>query len=187
MRSTQKNGERTVPIDSGAVCHLSRCISAPGLCANGGFTLWLVLPVENASKGCSSDSSHARLSGQYPRFGSRRIRVFLGREGLEVGKERCSRLWREAGMQVPAKRKRRRIASSQPRLCLLTGKNSVWSYECVYDACAKGQTLKCLTVVDGLCRQVCTVQPNCQTTPSRMQVLRVRRGAVRRWDRSMWE
>ena len=33
-----------------------------------------------------------RLSGQYPRFGSRRIRVFLAREGLQIGKERCSRL-----------------------------------------------------------------------------------------------
>ena len=28
-----------------------------------------------------------RLSGQYPRYGSRRIRVFLRREGLKVGKE----------------------------------------------------------------------------------------------------
>ncbi len=36
-----------------------------------------------------------RLSGQYPRFGSRRIRIFLGREGLHVGQERCSRLWRK--------------------------------------------------------------------------------------------
>lgn len=33
-----------------------------------------------------------RLSGQYPRFGSRRIRVFLDREGIQVGQERCSRL-----------------------------------------------------------------------------------------------
>src|SRR3546814_12377702 len=54
-----------------------------------------------------------RLSGQYPRFGSRRIRVFLGREGIQVGQERCSRLWREAGLQVPATRKRRRVASSK--------------------------------------------------------------------------
>ena len=94
-----------------------------------------------------------RLSGQYPRFGSRRIRVFLGREGIQVGQERCSRLWREAGLQVPAKRKRRRVASSLPRPCLPTGRNSVWSYDFVYDACANGQTLKCLTVVDEYTRE----------------------------------
>ncbi len=84
-----------------------------------------------------------RLSGQYTRFGSRRIRVFLAREGMEVGKERCSRLWREAGLQVTAERKRRRVASSQPRPCLPTGTNSVLSYDFVYDACANGQTSKC--------------------------------------------
>lgn len=90
-----------------------------------------------------------RLSGQYPRFGSRRIRVFLGREGLQVGQESCSRLWREAGLQVPAKRKRHRVAGSQPCPCQPTGRNSVWSYDFVYD----GQTLKCLTVVDEYTRE----------------------------------
>lgn len=52
------------------------------------------------------------LSGQYPRFGSRRIRAFLDREGIQVGHERCARLWREAGLQVPAKRKRRKAVAS---------------------------------------------------------------------------
>ena len=32
------------------------------------------------------------LSGIYPRFGGRRIRVLRGREGMRVGKERCARL-----------------------------------------------------------------------------------------------
>lgn len=94
-----------------------------------------------------------RLSGQYPRFGSRRIRIFLGREGFWIGQERCSRLWRKAGLQVPAKRKRRRVAASPSRHCLPTGRNSVWSYDFVYDACANGQTLKCLTVVDEYTRE----------------------------------
>lgn len=95
-----------------------------------------------------------RLSGQYPRFGSRRIRVFLGREGIQVGKERCARLWCDAGLQVPAKRKRRKaVASSQPRTCLPTSRNSVWCYDFVFDACANGQTLKCLTVVDEYTRE----------------------------------
>jgi putative transposase len=33
------------------------------------------------------------LSGTYPRFGSRRIRIFLQRDGINLGKERCGRLW----------------------------------------------------------------------------------------------
>lgn len=95
-----------------------------------------------------------RLSGQYPRFGSRRIRVFLTREGLQIGKERCSRLWSHAGLQVPAKKKRRRIiASAAPRPKMPDQRNTVWSYDFVYDACANGQTIKCLTVVDEYTRE----------------------------------
>ena len=54
---------------------------------------------------------------------------------------------------MPAKRKRRRVASTQPRPCLPVGRNSVWSYDFVFDACANGQSLKCLTVVDEYTRQ----------------------------------
>lgn len=90
-----------------------------------------------------------RLSGQFPRFGSRRIRVFLAREGMALGKERCSRIWADAGLQVPAKRKRRRaIASTVPRPKMPGKRNVVWSYDFVFDACANGQVLKCLTVID---------------------------------------
>jgi putative transposase len=94
-----------------------------------------------------------RLSGTYPRFGARRIRIFLGREGLAVGKDRCARLWAEAGLQVPKKRRRRRIAGSRPRPHAPAEMNSVWSYDFVFDACANGQQLKCLTVVDEFTRE----------------------------------
>mgnify|MGYP001255166579 CR=1 FL=1 len=93
-----------------------------------------------------------KLSGIYPRFGSRRIRIFLQREGIPVGKERCSRLWAKAGLQVPKKRRRKRAGTSLRPLAPLV-RNAVWSYDFVYDACANGQTLKCLTVVDEYTRE----------------------------------
>lgn len=43
-----------------------------------------------------------QFSGQYPRFGARRIRVKLARQGIERGKRRCATLWAEAGGQVPS-------------------------------------------------------------------------------------
>lgn len=54
---------------------------------------------------------------------------------------------------MPAKRKRRRVAGSQPRPCEPAGRNSVWSYDFVYDACVNGQMLKCLTVIDEYTRE----------------------------------
>lgn len=74
-----------------------------------------------------------RLSEQYPRYGARRIRVFLGREGIEVGKDRCSRLWAEHGLQVPKKRSRKRIATGRVRPMAPMTANSVWSYDFVFD------------------------------------------------------
>lgn len=89
-----------------------------------------------------------RLSSQYPRYGYRRIRIFLAREGLAMGVSRAERLWRQAALQLPAKRPRRRLAASRARPSPPVGVNHVWAYDFVFDACANGQQIKCLTVVD---------------------------------------
>ena len=89
-----------------------------------------------------------RLSGQYPRYGYRRIRIFLRREGHPTGINRARRLWRQAGLGLPRKRPRRRLAASRPRPLPPRAANHVWAYDFVFDYCANGQQLKCLTVVD---------------------------------------
>ena len=89
-----------------------------------------------------------RLSAQYPRYGYRRIRIFLRREGLAMGINRARRLWRQAGLGLPRKRPRRRLAASRPRPLPPRAANHVWAYDLVFDSCANVQQLKCLTVVD---------------------------------------
>ena len=94
------------------------------------------------------------LSGQFPRFGARRINIFLVRQGIEISKDRCSRIWSSAGLQVPPRKKRRRgIARNSPRPMSPLGPNAVWCYDFVFDSCANGQQLKCLTVVDEYTRE----------------------------------
>lgn len=93
-----------------------------------------------------------KLSGLYPRFGSRRIRIFLQREGIYTGKERCGRIWAKAGLQVPKKRRRKRVGTTLRPLAPIE-RNAVWSYDFVYDACANGQKIKCLTVIDEFTRE----------------------------------
>ena len=88
------------------------------------------------------------LSAQYPRYGYRRIQVFLGRDGHRMSSGRAHRLWCSAGLQVPRKRPRKRVAASRPRPQAPSGRNQVWSYDFVFDHCANGQQLKCLTVTD---------------------------------------
>lgn len=94
-----------------------------------------------------------RLAAQYPRFGYRRIRIFLQREGQRMSAQRAHRLWRLAGLQLPRRRPRRRVAVSRPRPLPATGPNYVWAYDFVFDTCANGQSLKCLTLIDEFTRE----------------------------------
>ncbi len=61
-----------------------------------------------------------------------------------------SRLWRKAGVQVPRKRLKKRIALSRPRRHSRIAAGQVWAYNFVFDVC---EQLKCLTVVDEYMRE----------------------------------
>ena len=93
------------------------------------------------------------LAAQYPRYGYRRIQVFLERQGHRMSADRAHRLWRQCELQVPRKRPRRRIASGRPRPLPATGAGYLWAYDFVFDTCANGQQLKCLTVIDEYTRE----------------------------------
>jgi putative transposase len=93
------------------------------------------------------------LAGQYPRFGYRRIQVFLQRAGHALGTDRTYRLWRQAGLQVPRRRPRKRVAGGRPRPIPPTARHDVWTYDFVFDGCANGQSLKCLTIIDEYTRE----------------------------------
>ena len=93
------------------------------------------------------------LATQYPRYGYRRIQVFLARRGHTMSTDRAHRLWRLHKLQVPRKRPRRRVAVSRPRPLSPMTMGQVWAYDFVFDACANGQQLKCLTVVDEFTRE----------------------------------
>ena len=112
--------------------------------ARSGLSYHLVQPAKDAPVIESMKS----LSSQYPRYGYRRIRIFLRRAGHKVGVHRAYRLWRQAGLQLPRKRPRRRLTASRSRPNTPRAANHVWAYDFVFDACANGQQIKCLTIVD---------------------------------------
>lgn len=97
------------------------------------------------------------IAAQYPRYGYRRIRILLGRDGHQMSTDRAHRLWRRAGLQVPRKRARRRVAASRPRPTPPAAQNHVWAYDFVFDNCANGHQIKCLTVVDEWTREALAI------------------------------
>jgi len=91
----------------------------------------LVYELRQPAKDAPVIAAMKRLSAQYPRYGYRRIRIFLRRERLAMSASRTERLWRKAGLQPPRRRPRRRIASSRPRPLPPRAANHVWAYDFV--------------------------------------------------------
>jgi putative transposase len=82
------------------------------------------------------------------RYGYRRVRVLLGREGITLSWARAHRLWRKAGLSLPRRRPRKRIRRSEPRPLATATPNEVWAYDFIFDRCTNGDAIKCLTIVD---------------------------------------
>lgn len=105
-----------------------------------------------------------RLARDHPRYGYRRAWAVLRGEGWRsasgpVNRKRVHRLWREAGLQVaPKTRKRRRTegsASGENSTVRLAPErpNHVWCYDFVFDATDDGRALKLLPVLDEYTRE----------------------------------
>lgn len=97
------------------------------------------------------------LSAQKPRWGYRRAHGHLLAEGWSLNRKRVQRIWREEGLRVPArKRKRRRAgrstAAGAERL-RATHPGHVWALDFQHDATSDGRELKFLNVVDECTRE----------------------------------
>jgi len=100
------------------------------------------------------------LSTENPRYGYRRVWALLSREGWEVNKKRVQRLWREAGLKVPAKKahKRRPLTGTSENGCTRRRRaeypGHVWSYDdFAMDATEDGRRLKMMPIVDEYSRE----------------------------------
>ena len=76
--------------------------------------------------------------------------------GWEINRKRVQRLWREEGLRVPQRtRKRRRLGAARaPKERLRAERpGHVWAFDFQFDQTADGQTLKLLNVVDEFTRE----------------------------------
>ena len=87
-----------------------------------------------------------------PRWGVRRTHRQLRRRGHAVNRKRIERIWREHGLAVPRRRRRRKIRTGAGVPVAAAYQGHVWTYDIVYDAVSSGRTLKVLTVVDEFTR-----------------------------------
>jgi len=101
------------------------------------------------------------LARENPRYGHRRIKALLVREGWSVNLKRVHRLWRREGLKVPRiQRKRRRLGRSENGCSRRRSErpDHVWSYDFIHDQTADGRGLKMLPVVDEFTRECLTIE-----------------------------
>ena len=96
------------------------------------------------------------LASAYGRYGYRRITALLRREDWRVNYKRVERIWRQAGLKVPAKQKKRGRIWLNDGSCVrhrAEQVNHIWAYDFVHDKTRDGRNLKLLTIVDEYSRE----------------------------------
>lgn len=104
-----------------------------------------------------------RLARKYGRYGYRMIAQLLRVAGWKVNHKKVERLWREEGLQLPKRhKKRKRLYHKDSSIIRLRPQhpNHVWSIDFVHDKLSNGRSYKMLTVLDEYTREALCVAVN---------------------------
>jgi len=140
-----------------ALDHLkSRRVSERRACRLTGFSrsaAWYPLK----ERGDDALRSRLRtLAEHYPRYGCPTLHDMLRREGLVLNHKRTYRIYREEGLQVRTKRRKKLVRPRVP-MALPKQVNERWSLDFVSDQLANGRRFRVLNVVDDFSRE-CVLQ-----------------------------
>jgi transposase InsO family protein len=92
------------------------------------------------------------IARAHPRYGYRRAHALLVREGWDLNRKKVLRIWREEGLKVtPRHRKRRRPTPGEP-VHRANRPDHVWAIDFQFDATRDGRMIKIANVVDEFTR-----------------------------------
>jgi putative transposase len=108
------------------------------------------------------------LAALRKRFGYRRLGLLLRREGMVVNHKRVYRLYREEGLSLRRRKRKRLTSEGRGPGELASGPDQVWSLDFMSDALAPGRRLKLLTVVDTFTRESLAIEVDTSISGERM-------------------
>ncbi len=97
-----------------------------------------------------------KIAVERPRWGYRRAHHELCQDGWEINRKRVQRVWREEGLRVLSRaRKKRRLGEGAGESTRLraTRPGEVWALDFQHDQTADGRSLRLVNVVDEFTRQ----------------------------------
>lgn len=124
-----------------------------------------------------------------PRWGYRRAHHHLGQEGWSVNRKRVQRVWREEGLRVPRRaRKRPRVGDGPAgRDIAAEAPDDVWALDFQADQTADGRPLRLVNVLDEHTRQALVMHAgrsmSADQTVAQLEALVAARGRAPRFLR----
>jgi transposase InsO family protein len=110
------------------------------------------------------DALRARLrelSSAHPRWGYRKAWACLREQGWVANRKKIERLWREEGLRVPRRRRKRQrlgVSTSEAARLRAERPNQVWALDFQFDTTSDGRLLKLLHVVDEHTREALAIE-----------------------------
>jgi len=111
------------------------------------------------------------IARQRPRYGTPRMAVLLRREFGSVNHKRIERLYAEAGLQIPRRRRKKRSGQQRAPMPLPTGPNQRWSMDFVHDSFHGGRRFRSLNILDDFSKECVHIEVD--TSLSGRRVARV--------------
>jgi putative transposase len=93
------------------------------------------------------------LAGQRKRFGSPRLHILLKREGLVINHKHTERIYREEGLSLRRKRRRKGAAGIRVMMPIPQKPNERWSMDFVTDSIVTGRRFRALAIIDDYSRE----------------------------------
>lgn len=93
------------------------------------------------------------LAAKKPRWGYQQLHILLRREGRLVNHKKVLRLYREEGLAVSRRRRKKHVAIARVPLPKPSARTERWSMDFVSDALFDGRTFRCFTLVDDFTRE----------------------------------
>jgi putative transposase len=93
------------------------------------------------------------LAGVRRRFGYRRLRIMLVREGIKMNHKKFRRLYAEERLQVRRRGGRKRALGTRRPIAIPQGANQRWSLDFLSDSFTDGRRFRILAVVDDFTRE----------------------------------
>jgi putative transposase len=108
------------------------------------------------------------LAATRVRYGYRRLHVLLRREGWRVNHKRVYRLYREEGLAIRVKRRRKRVGGPRVVPPPAQRPQERWSIDFLSDSLADGRRFRVLTVVDNVSRVSPAIEVGVSVTGERV-------------------